>query len=357
MIDLDQRSTIGRRAAPARTTPFISVIVPVRNEAAVLGDTLRLLLSQRYDADRFEVLVADGASTDGTRKVVRRLQQRFPNLVLVDNPKRWSSAGRNAALRAARGEIILLVDGHCDIDSPDYLEEVAEAFARSGADCLGRPQPLDVPGATPLQKAIGLARSSWLGHHPDSHIYSGREGFVPPQSVAVAYRREVFDAVGPFDERFDACEDVELNQRVAQAGLHCYFTPRIAVRYHPRGRLRRLFRQMVRYGRGRVRLLRKHPRTFSLKSLAPALLLLGLVCGPVLSLIWPALWLVYGAAVGLYAAAVLSCSYGLAREHGWGLLPLLPPVFLAIHGGAGCGSLLELFAGAAGPNDGAPADR
>src|SRR5262249_60017302 len=105
----------------------------------------------------------------------------------------------------------------------------------------------------------------------------------------------------------------------------------IAVRYHPRGRVRWLFRQMVRYGRGRVRLLRKHPRTFSLKSLAPALLLLGLVCGPVLSLMWPALWLVYGAAVGLYAAAVLSCSYRPGPGHGWGPPAPAPPGVLGLH--------------------------
>src|SRR5207302_8409198 len=142
---------------------------------------------------------------------------------------------------------------------------------------VGRPQPLDVSRATPLQRAVATARASRLGHHPDSHIYSDREGFVPPQSVAVAYRREVFERVGLFDEAFDACEDVELNHRVARAGLRCFFTPRIQVRYQPRGTLAGLFRQMVRYGRGRVRLLRKHPDTFSLKSLAPAACLPGSV--------------------------------------------------------------------------------
>jgi succinoglycan biosynthesis protein ExoA len=356
MNDLARRYAVARREA-RREAPFISVIVPVRNEAACLGDTLRLLLSQRYDAERFEVVVADGGSTDGTRDVVRGLQRRFPNLKLVDNPKRWSSAGRNAAIRASRGDIVLLVDGHCDIDSPDYLHDVARAFERSGADCLGRPQPLEVPGASTVQRAIAAARASGLGHHPDSHIYSDGEGFVPPQSVAVAYRREVFDRVGLFDESFDACEDVELNQRVAAAGLHCYFTRRVAVRYHPRGRVRWLFRQLMRYGRGRVRLMRKHPATFSLKSLAPALLVLGVVCGPLLALVWPALWLVWGGCLAAYAAAVLACSVGLARRDGWRLLPLLPLVFAAIHAGAGCGSLWELFAGAGRPSDKGPTDR
>src|SRR5205823_12155287 len=120
----------------------------------------------------------------------------------VRNPGRLSSAGRNQAVRVSRGAIVVLVDGHCEIDSRGYLRDLAHAFADSGADCVGRPQPLDVPGATVLQRAIAAARSSPLGHHPASYIYSSAERFVPPQSVAVAYRRAVFERVGLFDEGF-----------------------------------------------------------------------------------------------------------------------------------------------------------
>jgi succinoglycan biosynthesis protein ExoA len=326
--------------------PFISVVVPVRNEESSLAGTLRQLLHQDYDPRRFEVLVADGESTDRTREVVAELQQDYPNLHLLDNPGRWSSAGRNAGIRAARGDLVIVVDGHCELDNPDYLADLADAFARSGAECVGRPQPLDVTGASPLQRAVALARASRLGHHPDSHIYSDREGFVPPESVAVAYRREVFDEVGLFDEAFDACEDVEFNRRLARAGMRCFFTPRVAVHYRPRTSLPGLFRQMVRYGRGRVRLLRKHPDTLSPKSLLPALWLAGLVVGPLLCAAVPALWLVYLGAVALYLAVVGGFSVGLAvRAREPRLLPLFPPVFFAVHAGAGAGLWLELLSG------------
>jgi succinoglycan biosynthesis protein ExoA len=85
-----------------------------------------------------------------------------------------------------------------------------------------------------------------LGHHPASFIYSDAERFVPAKSVAVAYRRAVFDQVGLFDESFDACEDVELNHRIDRLGLRCFFTPQIAVRYRPRASLSGLFGQMSR---------------------------------------------------------------------------------------------------------------
>jgi succinoglycan biosynthesis protein ExoA len=344
---MTETTTIG--AAPAAgpaAAPFISVIVPVRNEERFIGATLDQLLAQRYDSARFEVLVADGGSTDATRFVVAGYALRRANVRLLKNPGGWSSAGRNTAVRASRGDIILLVDGHCRLDNPDYLAETAAAFARSGADCLGRPQPLDVSGATPLQRAVAAARASRLGHHPASHIYSGREGFVPPQSVAVAYRRSVFEAVGLFDETFDACEDVEFNHRVARAGLRCFFTPRVRVHYHPRATLEGLFRQMTRYGRGRVRLLRKHPDTFSLPGFLPAAFLCGAAAGPLAAAWHPLLALAYAGALGLYALTVLLVSVALCvRRRDAAILPWLPLAFLAIHAGAGWGVLREAAAG------------
>ena len=326
--------------------PLISVIVPVRNEADYIADTLAQLLVQDYPPDRLEILVADGRSTDETRTIVSAIATDHPRVRLLDNPRRLSSAGRNVALAASRGDIILLIDGHCQIDNPRYLADLADAFARSGADSVGRPQPLDVRGADWTQRAIAEARSSFLGHHPDSHIYSDREGFVPPQSVAVAYRREVFGHIGTFDERFDACEDVEFNHRLSRAGLSCFFTPRATVRYQPRDTLPKLFRQMVRYGRGRVRLLRKHPDTFSLSSVVPALFLVGLIVGPLLASAVAALWFVYLGSLVAYAAVVCTASLQCAaRSRQPALLALLPAVFVTVHLGAGWGLCWEAVAG------------
>jgi succinoglycan biosynthesis protein ExoA len=337
-----------RKTRPARPGPWplITVVVPVRNEAAFIRATLGQLLDQDYPADRFEIIVADGQSTDATAAIVRELARSFPNLRLLPNPKRWSSAGRNVGVRAARGEFVLIVDGHCDLANRRYLRDLASAFARSGADCVGRPQPLDVTGASTLQKAIAAARSSRLGHHPESFIYSSKEQFVRPQSVAVAYRRELFDRLGFFDEQFDACEDVEFNHRLDRAGLRCFFTPRVRAHYYPRSSLSGLFRQMVRYGRGRVRLCRKHPDTFTLAGFMPGLFLLGLVLGPLAAWLSPWLAAFYFGVLALYGLAVGWASVAAAlRARNLRILPWLPAVFPTIHLGAGFGILRELVPG------------
>jgi glycosyltransferase involved in cell wall biosynthesis len=341
------------KPAPVARLPFLSVIVPVRNEARYIGRLLGQLLSQQYPPDSFEVLVADGQSTDTTRAIVSRWQAKHPHLRLLDNPRRLSSAGRNLAVQAARGEIVVLIDGHCEVDNPRYFQAVADAFERTGAACVGRPQPLDVRGAAPLQRAIAAARASRLGHHPSSFIYSTTEQFVPPQSVAIAYRRSLFTDVGMFDEEFDACEDVEFNHRLDRAGFRCFFTPRVRVRYQPRSTLRGLLRQMFRYGRGRARLLRKHPETLGWGTLAPAVFVLMAILGGVAVAASRWLALGYAGGFGLYALALLVTSLTIAvRKRDAQILPWFFLVFPAIHFGAGAGLLYELTRGFWGPRPG-----
>jgi len=335
-----------QETAVSRQLPFISIICPVRNEEKNLGNVLLQLLAQDYDPARFEILVVDGASTDGTRDLVRAFSGGSSHLRLLSNPKRWSCAARNVGIRAARGSLILIIDGHCDLRNDRYLSQLAEAFEDPGVSCIGRPQPLEVGDASPLQRAISAARSSPLGHHPDSFIFSSESLDVPAHSVAVAYRRDVFDKVGMFDETFDACEDVELNHRIDRAGLRCRLEPELRVFYHPRASLKGLFFQLMRYGRGRVRLLRKHPETFSPLGFAPALLVSSLICGAALAPWHLVLALMFGLMLALYALPVIGMSAALAVKHREASFAVsVPAVFAALHFGAGCGVLLETARG------------
>lgn len=323
----------------------VSVIVPVRNESANIRDTLRSLARQDYLVDEFEILVVDGRSDDGTAAIVQELQATICNLNLLDNPSRLASAGRNVGVRHARGEFVVIVDGHCQVRDPYYLCRLVEAFGASGADCLGRPQPLRAKQPTALQRAVAAARTSWLGHNPDSAIYSDRARYIAADNVAVAYRREVFDRIGLFDESFDACEDVEFNTRVRGAGLTCFFTPAIAVEYQPRSTLRGLAYQMMRYGRGRARLARKHPKTVSAPSLVPPLWLLWLVAGAVGSLFSILFAVAFLASVAAYGLLVVTESVRVRHAEPGVSLARLPLVFATIHLGFGWGYLRETAAG------------
>lgn len=238
----------------------MSVIIPVLNEARDIGRLLGEIMNQISPEGGFEVLVIDGGSTDGTRQIVDELRAGHASLRLISNPRRLSGAGKNVGLREARGEYILFLDGHCGLPRRDYLRRVIELFRSTGAACLCRPQPLNRLTEGKWSEAISAARHSPLGHNSGSDIYRESPGFTNPQSAGAAYVRSSLREVGGYDERFDACEDVEFNHRVALAGLAAYRHPDLRVNYRPRTSLGSLFRQMVRYGRGRARLMARHPR-------------------------------------------------------------------------------------------------
>jgi succinoglycan biosynthesis protein ExoA len=319
----------------------VSVIVPIRNEARSIERTLRALAEQDYPADKFEILVADGGSTDDTVPIVRQLQGEIANLRFFFNAGRLSSAARNLCVRHMAGDVCVIVDGHCDVADRQYVRKLAGAFAASGAECLGRPQPLTVPSPTPFQAAVAVARASRLGHNPDSDIYSDTPKFVNPESTAVAYRTDVFRRVGMFDEQFDACEDVEFNTRVRQAGLACYFSPAVKIVYHPRQNLRSLFVQLGRYGSGRARLAAKHPRSLSLPALVPPGWAIWLVLGGVAALLHPWIGAVYLASVALYLAVIVGGSLWLGRRLEPRVAIRLPAVFAGIHFGFAWGFLRQ----------------
>jgi glycosyltransferase involved in cell wall biosynthesis len=321
--------------------PFISVVIPVRNEQAHLGALLEDLLDQDYSLDRYEILVADGCSTDSTAAVVERYRRRaLVRIALVSNPARLSSAGRNAGVYASQGDLIVFIDGHCRIPSRTLLRDTARLMAVTGADCLCRPQPLTAPGNTWFQDVVAHTRASLLGHGRDSTIYAtGYAGPVNPTSSGASYRRSVFERVGMYDEQFDACEDVEFNHRVLRAGLCSYFSSRLEIYYRPRSSLPALFQQVVRYGRGRFRFLLKHPDARSVSQFVPAAWVVGLVGGGFASFASAFVAKVALIALGVYGTLVLGSSIRLAFRHGWQHLFVAPAVYFTIHFGLGTGFL------------------
>lgn len=325
--------------------PFISIVIPVRNEEKHLPSVLDKLIAQDYPKDRMEIVVADGNSTDGTAEIVERWARKSSvSIKRVANPAQLSSAGRNAGVRNSRGDVVIFVDGHCEIPDGFLLQSVADLLANTGADCLCRPQPLTTPENNVFQNAVAHVRATTLGHGHDSTIYDQEmEGEVNPSSAGAIYRRKVFDAVGYYDECFDACEDVEFNHRVFQAGLKAFISPRLTVYYHPRKSLLGLWRQMVRYGRGRYRLSRKHSDAFSISQIVPAALVLWVLIGAAFAVEFRPFAYVYLTSLGLYGCAILVSSILVGMRNSWREALWAPFVYLTIHGGLGCGFLAEAF--------------
>ncbi len=334
-------------AAPGEVLPMISVVVPVRNEAEHLPAVLEQLLAQEYPADRVEILVVDGLSDDATPEIIRQYERRSAGRVRgYANPARRSSAGRNVGLRHSCGDWVLFVDGHCHIPSSTMLRDMVLEARRHGAECISRPQPLTAPGASRLQRCIAAVRATRIAHGADSTIFAEPEGaWVHPGSSGAGYSRKVLNAVGEYDESFDACEDVEFNGRVHAAGYAAWLSRKFTIEYQARASLRGLWRQMMRYGVGRVRLARKRPQESSRAQWVPAVWLAGVVLGGVLAAMVPLLTLPYLTALMFYLAVVLGYSLVVGVRQGVFALLMAPLVFVTIHAGLGAGAWRELFRG------------
>ncbi len=316
---------------------LVSVIVPCRNEADHIDRFLGCLLQQKLPDDTtIEVLIADGSSDDGTRERIESWRCRRPNFRVIDNPRKIVSAGLNAAIREARGDVIIRMDVHT-IYARDYIAECLRALRESGADNVGGPWV--AAGSGYLSKAIALAFASRFvsgGGRAHDPCYEGHLDTV----YLGCWRRQAFEKYGLFDEELVRSQDNELNLRIERGGGRIWQTPRIRSRYAPRPSLRQLFQQYVQYGYWKVRVIRKHRIPASVRQLVPG----GFVaCLLLLAALSPfSLW----AWSGLVALAVLYASASIAfsavvcvkRRH-WKFLPVMPAVFAAYHFGFGYGFL------------------
>ncbi len=307
--------------------PPISVVMPVRNEAAFIARSLGAMLAQDYPPDRVEIIVVDGQSDDDTRRIVAGIAARDPRVRLLDNPRRIIPAALNLGIQAARYPLIARMDGHT-IAAPDYLRQCGRAMAESGADCVGGRWEYTGEGwagraiAAAMESRFGVGTSRWRGAAASGEADTVPYGF---------YRRERLLALGGFDETYLTNEDYELNYRLRAAGGCIVYSPDIRMTYYVRPGLLALGRQYFRYGYWKVRMLGQHPRSLQPRQLAPPLLVAGLVTGAILQAAGGFWRLLYIMALGIYLLLVMLFSLRQAARHGWRLLPAIPLVFLILH--------------------------
>lgn len=289
--------------------PFVSVVMPIRNEAGFIARSLRAVLEQDYPAEALEVIVADGCSDDGTRDIVRELAAGDPRVRLLDNTGRIVATGLNQALAVARGEVIVRVDGHCEIES-DYVRRCVDHLASDDIDGVGG--PLETVGQTPAADAIACAMSSRFGVGGSAfRTVSGRSLLVDTVAFP-AYPKSVVDQVGPFDEEQVRNQDDEYNYRIRKMGGRLLLAADVRSRYYSRSSFKSLWRQYFQYGYWKVRVLQKHPRQMSARQFVPLAFVTALLLAA-LSSWWIAGRVALAAVIVAYVAANALATVALMR--------------------------------------------
>ncbi len=210
----------------------VSVIIPNWNGARYLPECLDSLRAQTYP--RLEVIVVDNGSTDDSVPLVK---EGYPEVRLLElGENRGLTGGVNAGAKAAQGDTLALLNNDAVADSGwvaalvDGLERHPEAgMAASKMLLYDRPTIINSAGDAFGRDGLPGNRGVW---EEDQGQYDHEEWVFGGCGGAVAYRRELWEALDGFDEDFFMyCEDVDLNWRAQLAGYCCIYTPQ-AVVYH-----------------------------------------------------------------------------------------------------------------------------
>ena len=320
--------------------PFVSVMIPICNEARYMPRCIQAVSEQEYPSNRIEVLIADGMSDDGTFEWLQDWASQATNRYVFQNPGRIVPTGLNILLPNAKGEIIIRVDGHCVI-APDYVSNCVRHIQEDGVDGVGG--PMRSIGEDLISQVTALAMSSKFGVGNSSFRTESGMTKLADTVPFPAYTRAIIEKVGLYDEELVRNQDDEYNYRIREAGGKILLAEDVKSEYYSRGSLKKLWKQYYQYGFWKVRVLQKHPRQMSLRQFVPFVFVLALILTFMLSFLVQWGWKAMLGLVSAYLMANLSASIVTASGQDFEKLLLLPLAFAIIHLSYGLGFLVGLF--------------
>ena len=310
--------------------PFISIIIPCRNEEDYITRCLDSILAQDYPVDRMEILVADGMSTDDTKNILLDYINKHPSVRFFENPKKIVTIGLNILIKESIGEFILRMDAHTEFPK-DYISKCIKYIQEHKVDNVGG-VIVTLPGNDTLAaRAIAIAMSSTFGVG-NSYFRTGvREPRLVDTVPFGCYRREVFDRIGLFDEDMVRSQDAEFNLRLIKSGGKILLAPDIISRYYARSSFKKMITMYAQYGYFKSLSAAKIGKILGIRQMIPALFvstLLLLILGSII--LKPLIWL-FLFEISLYLVANIFFSLKISLKEGLILLPILIWSFILIH--------------------------
>ncbi len=317
--------------------PFISLVIPLRNEIRYIDECLRSILAQDYPLEQMEILFVDGDSTDGTVAFLEDAARRIPQIRVLHNPDRTVPYAMNIGIRAATGEYIVRLDAHAEY-LPDYVSRSIQVLRTKACDNAGGVWITRGKGF--MGRTIAGALTTVFGVGNAHYRLATREGYVDTVPFG-AFRRDLFDRIGLYDVRLTRNQDNEMNFRIRKNGGKIYLDPQIQCVYYCRDTLRGLMKMGYQNGKWNVVTMYLCPGSMGLRHFIPlgfvlaalGLPLLWLATGwGFLGVLWALMWTVYLLLDSFYA-------YTVAEGQGWQALPALLCIYPCFHLAYGVGSL------------------
>ncbi len=322
--------------------PFVSIILPVRNEEKYITACVDSIFAQDYPADSLEVIFVDGRSEDRTVAMLEEMRKSHPQITVLDNPNRTVPYAMNIGIRACRGDVIVRMDAHAEYP-PDYVRLSVNTLLTHDCDNAGG--VFETRGRGFMGEAIAQMLSTPLGVGNAAYRLTDRDGYVDTVPFG-CFKKELFDRIGGFDERMTRNQDNELNFRIRRHGGKIYLNHNIRVIYYCRDTMRGILRMGFMNGKWNVITMALVPGSMGVRHFVPLafvlstilLLLLTLLTrsmftGGLLSLLW-----------GAYLLLDAFYAYTIAKEKGWRFFPVEFILYPSFHFAYGFGSILGIAA-------------
>lgn len=263
---------------------LVSIIIPCYNEQTTIHWLLDAIYHQTFPIEQIEVIISDGLSTDLTREEIEKFQLQHKDLqiLMVDNHKRIIPAALNRALSVAKGKYIVRLDAH-SIPASDYIERCISGLKADKGDNVGGVWEIKPGNESWVARSIAAAAAHPLGVG-DAHYRTHKQRQTNPITGGLvdtvpfgAFKRDIFNKIGGFDENLLSNEDYEFNARLRKIGGRIWFDPDIRSTYFARPNLYSLARQYWRYGYWKWRMIRRYPSTVKLRQALPPLFSFSLI--------------------------------------------------------------------------------
>ncbi len=323
--------------------PFISILIPCRNEEKFIKECLDSVLANNYPKDNLEIFVIDGESTDNTKQIVETIALQEPHIKLLINRARITPTALNLGMKQSSGDIIMRLDAHASY-SPDYIGKCVRYLTEYNADNVGGVIKTVARTQTPIAQSIAKVLSHPFGIGNSRF----RSGAVNPQESDTVpfgcYKRAVFTKIGLFNESLARSHDMEFNLRLKKAGGKIMLIPEIVANYYAPSTVTHFIKHTISDGIWATYPIKFTKQFFALRHYIPLIFVLSLIASGVLAIYLPLFRLLFLFIAIIYLAFNIIASAHIAyKKQNLLYFALMPCMFLTFHLCYGLGSYAGLL--------------
>ena len=320
---------------------MLSVICPIYNEEKYIAKCLDSIIDQDYPKDDMELFLVDGMSTDHTRDVIAKYQEKYPWIKVLDNPKRIAPCAMNIGIKASSGEVIIRLDAHVIYPTNYFSVLVKKLKELPGAENVGAIcNTLPVNDSITAQSIAAVLSSSFgLGN---SHFRVGASEIMEVDTVPFGcFNRSIFDKVGLYDEELIRNQDDELNARIINSGGKIYLIPDLICEYYARDTAKKVYKMFYQYGVFKPLVNKKLGSPATIRQFFPLCFVMGLLIGPIVCTFIPLLWTAYFSVILLWLLLATYFSFQKSKN----LIRILVQnwIFFVVHFSYGWGYIVGIY--------------